>query len=385
MAQHTPSTSHTAAPAPPHALDPSRPALLPRLIDDVLLAILEELAQLQYLACTYRVRQETLRSVCLASRRLCALARPILWRQVVIWKSSQITQLQAQSELGVNTTSCILFGGGRVGVEWTPAVLATAAVLPNLHELELSGGDEATLDLSTVAHFKYLRRLDLTNLPAIESDAQTLPALPHLEVLRLAECTTSPVTIRRWLAPAYLPQLRTIVVSLISFNIEHALSPDLLAQLEVIRIDVGAHVPVVAGLSPAVVVASPPHGPVLPRFSMYRTATGALKQPVLRRLMLHGLEQAIANNPPAGADGPPVVMIPIQVVGLEMAEASSAVPVPTAGTWAGLEPLCAQKGVCLEWYDEYELEESREIVPLNFRRYARELKASSRARSSSSI
>ncbi|GAA5850296.1 hypothetical protein JCM9279_006519 [Rhodotorula babjevae] len=332
MDQHTPSTVHTAAPAPHRALDPSRPALLPCLIDDVLLAILDELAQHDYTYQGYKLRQQTLRSVCLASRRLRALAQPLLWRRVAISKSSQIVPLHAQRALGMNTTSCMLFDNGHLGVDWAVAVLATGAVLPNLQDLELSGGNKATLELSTVTSF----------------------------------------------------QMTSLVAFWIDVKLDDVLSPAMLAQLEVIRIDGLCDVPVVAGLSPTVVVALPVDEPTLPRVSMYRTGPHLFGQTDMSRLTLSCLEKAIANNPAACADPPPIVLIPVQVVRLEDAEASSLPAVPSAGTWRGLEVLCAQKGVCLLWYDEDELEMSRQVVPPLFRRYARELKAWSLAESASS-
>lgn len=70
-----------------------------RLADEVLLAILANIAAQVHDVDEYTIRKQTLANVCLASRRLCRVAQPLLWRQLRVRDVQQLEQIRTSSFL----------------------------------------------------------------------------------------------------------------------------------------------------------------------------------------------------------------------------------------------------------------------------------------------
>ncbi|GAA5893140.1 hypothetical protein JCM8208_004356 [Rhodotorula glutinis] len=365
MDQHTTSIEHAALPTPHRALDPSRPALLPRLIDDVLLAILDELAAPEFtdeLAAPeftdqgYEARQQTLRSVCLASRRLCALARPFLRRQIVVSRDGQMERLQQTGSLGMRTR-------GPMQLSWLQA-------------------------------YTNLRRLELVKITPIALNlGHHLSPFPHLELLIFSKCDFLPSNTAQWLKSAWLPRLKTLVVqSSWSSKLPTALAPCLAKQLEVIQVDELSRdrrdKQWASSTLPAVLIANPDFlgpGVCLPRHGMYGFYQILDRSAILRRQMIQCLKGHVDREPRAAPDAGTVLLLPSQVLDANQDEPASALDRDKdVEAIHAFEDLCRERGRRLIWYDEQELRASGEFIPLEFVRYARELKARSLGGSASS-
>ncbi|GAA5933560.1 hypothetical protein JCM3775_003731 [Rhodotorula graminis] len=390
MDQQTASIEHAAAPAPPRALDASRPPLLPRLIDDVLLAILDELGQPDYTADGYKLRQKTLRSVCLVSRRLYTLARPVLWRQVVVNEDEQVKQLrQSGAVLGAHTK--VYQVGRRYSVcDREAGVSVGAARLPNVEDLTVAGEHEQDLPLWWLRGYDNLRRLELVDLDAI-SISGGMPTLPRLEELIISRCAVSPDYAYQWLTSAWLPRLKILAVRAPRFELASALSPSLTEQLEVVLVDSVFlddrwRFSRRFSSKPAVIVSNPSPLKALPRVGMCGSEPffGSTDATVHQRV-LDTIKAGVVEEPHADPDAATVLLLPLQVI--DAAVEASVRPlglVKNVEAWQELEELCRQRGRRVLWYDEQEFERSHEIVPREFKRYLRELKATSTVEASPS-
>jgi len=126
------------------------------LLDDVLVLILEELGRPAHTPEAYRDRQDALRNVCLASRRLLRLARPYLWRQVAVRSRNQLTLLKspeaAAAALGVRTRLYTVVGSGSGPFNLDEGVGA-ASLLPEVVELRLTSAPLVTFMLASLEQF----------------------------------------------------------------------------------------------------------------------------------------------------------------------------------------------------------------------------------------
>lgn len=125
------------------------------LLDDVLVLIFEELGRPAHTPEAYRDRQDALRNVCLASRRLLRLARPYLWRQVAVRSRNQLTLLKsarAAATLGVRTRLYTVVGSGTGPFNLDEGVGA-ASLLPEVVELRLTSAPLVTFRLASLEQF----------------------------------------------------------------------------------------------------------------------------------------------------------------------------------------------------------------------------------------
>ncbi|GAA5893133.1 hypothetical protein JCM8208_004354 [Rhodotorula glutinis] len=384
MDQTTTSIEHAASPHPNRAHDSAPLPLLPRLIDDVLLAILEELAQPEFTDDGYKLRQQTLRNVCLASRRLRVLAQPLLWRQVVVSADEQMDQLHQMGSLGKKTRVFKVSGG--LGCNLGDVLSVGAATLPNVEDFTLVASRSSSMNLSWPQAYTNLRRLDLVNVQSIAPYLDHAPPPPRLEVLVLWRCAVVPVDAAQWLTSASLPRLKTLVVGLSSFTLATALAPCVAKQLEFIQVDKlsrDSHDQWASTLSPAVVVVNPDFRGFLPRHSMYGFYQALDRR--ARRQMIQPFKSHVGKEPRADADAGTVLLLPSQVLDAVQDDPASSVDHDKdVKAWHELEALCRQRGRRVIWYDEQELRASREFIPLEFVRHLREVKARGLVASASS-
>ena len=108
-----------------------------RLIDDVLVMILDELALPAHTPCKYHTRQETLRNVCLASRRLRRLAQPRLWRQVVVRSREQYELLVSAASGAFGKSSRVLTIVASAAIKVGEAVAGLSSLLPKVVEIRI--------------------------------------------------------------------------------------------------------------------------------------------------------------------------------------------------------------------------------------------------------
>ena len=166
----TRSAGRRADPAPPRSVLLIMSA---RLIDDVLVMILDELALPAHTPDKYRTRQETLRSVCLASRRLYRLAQPLLWRQVTVRTRRQLDCLVAVVSGGPGRHTKILTVAASSSLELHVAV-AQARILPNVVEIRVTySAPFETFDLRSVERYKGASNLSITALCSGQLTIQT--------------------------------------------------------------------------------------------------------------------------------------------------------------------------------------------------------------------
>ncbi|KPV77622.1 uncharacterized protein RHOBADRAFT_51453 [Rhodotorula graminis WP1] len=347
------------------------------LPDDVVLLILEQLAHPAHTPESYRDRQNPLRNVCLASRRLRHLARPLLWRQVAVRSPRHLNCLPASLlavVLGRHTRSYTVVGS--VILDLADAV-GVSDLLPEVVDLHLTSAPLVSFKLCLLEPFAHLRRLHL-GLAHLPRDAlATLPVLEELCV-RQIWCTTR--ELHAQLLPARVPRLRELhlvqvkdMTSPTTVQLADVVPPDLLPQLDLVQTDSASIDPtsdLAQSLAPPVLVFGPPAaatGPPRPlprhsisqpaRFKDARTATDTLaKLAASTRLV------PIRHM----RDPPYLVLLPLALRTLAAAEPS------VAPHLAALEALFAEKRVVVEWTED--LPEG-ELVSPEFRRHARELRA----------
>jgi len=121
-----------------------------QLPDEVLLAILDEASTPASGRTDYRIRQRTMRSVCLASRRLFRLAQPLLWQQVWVDSRDDLAALRAcpvVAALGGLTTTY------RADLTWNEKAAEVHELLPNVIEMRLEKGYDDELHLPVLEGF----------------------------------------------------------------------------------------------------------------------------------------------------------------------------------------------------------------------------------------
>jgi len=222
-----------------------------------------------------------------------------------------------------------------------------------------------------------LRHLELHNVDSIRVDLNPPPALPLLEELLLVGCGIAPGHATGWLSSTWLPRLKVLIVNPTRSTLRTSLSPCLADQLDVVQVSTAANMatigPCASRMSRAVVVLNPVLLGPLEFNSMFTQSPYFLGD---CRRVLSSLTKLIADEPRADAAAPPVLMLSIQARNANTVKWEAALRAkPGFGTWRELEDVCRQRGRRVIWYDENELEASREFVPREFRRHVRELKA----------
>ncbi|GAA5848285.1 hypothetical protein JCM9279_000999 [Rhodotorula babjevae] len=250
----------------------SRPLLMSdRLNDDVLLAILEHIAEPARDQRGFQARQSTLLSLCLASCQLRSLAEPLLWRQVRFKSVVQLEQLRARhAATGLGRRTEVFVVPWRERVVHGEGVLDVATFLPRIAHMELRG---TYASLRPLARHIELRRLSLwqVTLPA------TLSTVPQLEQLAIRDSSAPKSVLDRWLDPSYLPRLRALLLcgfkdpdQLIS--IATVLSPSILAQLDLVQTDdrsLDAHEPLAWSDEPPCLCYHSPRSEAVVRYNLY--------------------------------------------------------------------------------------------------------------------
>ncbi|GAA5924230.1 hypothetical protein JCM3775_005629 [Rhodotorula graminis] len=331
-----------------------------KLNDDVLLAVLEHIAEPAFDQRGYRTRQSTLLSLCLASRHLYRLVEPLLWRQVRFKSVEQLAQLRrrvaAGSPSGLTSVYTVPW---QARTEHDEAVLTVADILPNIVHIELSGTYRSILPLASHSN---LRRLSLWQVYLSNSS----PTLPQLEQLAIRDSSAPKYLLERWLDPFHLPRLRALLFCGVRdqgtfLSLEVVVLPPILAQLEVIQTDdrsLGAHDPLAwsdeppclcyHGLTSEVVVRYNLYGPTsIDTPSMTRSTRRRIDAGV-RREQLRERRPSVFVFPAAGVD---------QMARLDV-------------------PQLEEQGLCV-LFDEGDSHEpqSRELVSHEFWWLARALKA----------
>jgi len=150
-----------------------------RLNDDVLLLVLDRLADPHRDISTVSPKRQALLQVCLASRRLCRLAQPILWRHFVLRSLDQVAALEegrisyflysSPSVVTISTSNELLPEEG----------LAALDLFPNLVEVRVLGQGEWT-SLELLARLKGPLFQALVDEPWSSADSPSLcrPAPP---------------------------------------------------------------------------------------------------------------------------------------------------------------------------------------------------------------
>ncbi|GAA5844395.1 hypothetical protein JCM9279_006285 [Rhodotorula babjevae] len=233
-----------------------------RLIDDVLVLIFDELALPAHTRDSYCDRQETLRNVCLASRRLRRLAQPRLWQQVAIRSREQFELLEsaASGVLGRHTKLLTIVGSATLEVD--EAIAGLSSLLPEVQEIRLASSPMLlVLDFALLGHYTNLRRLHVEKAKLLEGRCATLSAL---EVLCLYQAYTSSSWVQLQLQGAHLPRLRELyfieLPGMSTITLDEIVPPDVLHQLDVLQVDeraVNADGELVQGDFPPVLVFHP--------------------------------------------------------------------------------------------------------------------------------
>ncbi|GAA5900187.1 hypothetical protein JCM8208_002044 [Rhodotorula glutinis] len=346
-----------------------------RLIDDVLIMILEELALPAHAREAYRSRQETLRSVCLASRRLRRLAQPMLWRQSVVRSREQLDSLvsAAPGALGRYTKLLTVVGSPSLGLD--EAIAVSASFCPEVAEIRLACSPILlALDFALLSDFTNLRKLHVEKVKLLEGQYATLPALEEL-------CLHRVVTSSRWvelqLRGARVPRLREVYFIELPgggpsmIKLDEAISPDILHGLEILQVDaraVHADGELARGTSPPVLIFHPQfdlaprpldrHTFCHPFLFRYNSSAGDSLSALAQRLDL------TPPSPPS-TTRPPLLVLPLFLRRVAVTE-----PLVKQHMRV-VEALCVAKGVRIMWDDE---ELDGELISPAFRRCARELR-----------
>lgn len=186
----------------------------------------------------------------------------------------------------------------------------------------------------------------------------------------------------RWLTLAWLPRLKVLAGRSGHIPLPSAVAPCLAAQLDIIRVEKDQQTSratlFTSSPAPAVVILNASLLERLPRHVMFGTEPHFSKRsPSLQRQSRLVLSNLVAEEPRADPAAPlrAVLMLPAHLLDTELAATFSFARYTE--TWQGLVELCRERGRRVIWYDEREVEASLDIVPLEFRLYARELKARS--------
>ncbi|GAA5900172.1 hypothetical protein JCM8208_002038 [Rhodotorula glutinis] len=362
----------------PSGVARNRFAMSARLINDVLIMILDELAPPQHAPDKYRARQETLRNVCLASRRLRRLAQPMLWRQVILRSREQLDSLfaAAPGALGRYTKLLIVLGTAQLGLDEAVAQASTLSEVVEIRVTSLVSFEPfAPFDFTLLAHFTKLRRLHVENVKPHDGRSATWPAL---EELCLRECRASPAWIQQQLRAAQLPSLRELYVVRMSSVprkmhvwLDMMVAPDFFRRLDVLQADA-------LSSTIATALAQDPLAPVLvrhterdrglplPRHTICDARLFHYKHAVLDSLS--ALSSRLQLPPPAPSSSttmPRLLILPPNL--RRLADARPLV----MQHMRMFETLCVEKGVRIVWDDELPV---GELLSPAFRRYARELR-----------
>ncbi|GAA6007580.1 hypothetical protein JCM10207_006393 [Rhodosporidiobolus poonsookiae] len=206
------------------------PSAVDRLPLELLETILEDAAALASFR-SYAARQAFLHSACLVSKKFDAVARPILWREVLIDGYCEVGSYAEQVENWGRYTRTLNVGAGVIFTVWGfwKAMFRLIEGMPNLEELYLPPSEEEVeLGDGELALLQGLRRLAL---PPVSFSAP-LPVFPNLTALAV-RCYTARDPVLNLLSPTRFPALRSLSFDLTSrLEISHLrVDPALVAQL----------------------------------------------------------------------------------------------------------------------------------------------------------
>ncbi|GAA5933703.1 hypothetical protein JCM3775_003778 [Rhodotorula graminis] len=348
-----------------------------RLNDDVLLHILGCLREPEFAFVDYQHSTNALAAVCLASRRLRALAQPLLYSHVWIRRVKQLELLErseATAEYGKCTilyTAGQLASGDDVTIK-TAVSKRVACLFPNLHEAYFE--NLTSLSFKTLEKFTMLRRLTVDDMELGQSRAATLP---RLEQLYIRNCSLPKPVARKQLDPSRLPKLRILCLGVdMLFGIFEGpfslaevikvVSPSFLRQLDLIKADTSimrVGDTLANGYSPPILFELSPVHSDLPRHSVFRMRS--FWDPERH---LDEVKRNVDAVTPVDAEQAHVLVLPRQLYDLASAKPLVKDKIDT------LVSTCEAKGVRIIWFwDETSGHESLS-TPLEFWRYARELK-----------
>ncbi|GAA5994529.1 uncharacterized protein JCM10292_002116 [Rhodotorula paludigena] len=357
------------------------------LPDELVLRILEEVAPPAYSPKAYSARQNALLSLCSVSRRMRALAQPLLWRFVRVHERSRLDSLAQPERLRrcARTYHVSPEGiwSGQKGWFTLQEGVEALSLLPEVTELRLDSLEQQ-INLKSLQDYTGLRSLSLVCADIDDSD----PVFLHnLEALHLEDVRLDPDLLATWLSPTYLPSLKALYLSDLRENIEDApffptLSPAILSQLDFVQ-TLAEETDAVAKYGQSV---SPPflfqlHPPVLdptssaplprnitldsPRLRLGDTAeklhTGSYQLPAFGQL----LDAFRAEHAPV----PHSILLPRELV-----MAAGRADVDVVERVRAFEDACARNGVRLGWWGGAEGEADDTLVSPEFWEYARRLR-----------
>ncbi|GAA5850362.1 hypothetical protein JCM9279_006541 [Rhodotorula babjevae] len=300
-----------------------------RVPDEILLAIFDELASSRPRGSgtspsENKEVQRALVMACLTSRRLRKIAQPVLWRRVVLSSGKQLEGI-------------------------------------------LSTGAAASLG-------------QYTRYYAVESDAYDLSVAPGR--LSLSSIATTAEDVRTWICPEHMPALRVLHVEVILAVgarwalLDELVAPAILAQLDVVRTHweelhrvpyLVSSVELANSVAPPILVHRQWSAPFsLPRHTLFSLSASHEAEAMVKDLdeIAHGTSIGVSVSPS-------VLVLPKSLL------TRTAASPDVVAELQGLEAQLATKGARIIWYeDDY----PHDLVPPEFLRYARELKAARRAR-----
>ncbi|GAA5844409.1 hypothetical protein JCM9279_006291 [Rhodotorula babjevae] len=342
-----------------------------RLDDDVLVMILDELALPASAIGAYYARKETLRNVCLASHRLCRLAQPRLWRQVII-RSREHFELLVSAKPGAlgRCTKLLTIVGSAIEVD--EAVAGLSSLLPEVEEIRLASSSTFfRLDFALLGQYTNLRRLHVAAAEPLEGRFATLPALEEL-CLYYARTTSS--WAQQQLRTGLLPRLRELYFSTQPetgpTTLDELVSPDVLRQLEILQVADGVisvDVDLATGPLSPILTVHPQFGPLgpLPRHTICHPFLFCDEHASTKTLS--ALVTRLHLTPPAPCSTTPPRLLILPPILRPLVDMGS----PTAQLLRAVEALCVEKGVRIMWDGE---QMDGALISPAFRRYARELR-----------
>ncbi|GAA5847717.1 hypothetical protein JCM9279_004998 [Rhodotorula babjevae] len=349
--------------------------MLDRIPDEVVSAILDQLASPAHDEGLGIDDKAALRHVCLSSSRLRRLAQPLLWRQVFVVHDQQHRKMRSAATttgLGRHTETYT------VGflMAHTPAALAVSRVLPNVEDVQL------TLERSMPAFrfledFTKLRRLDLSGL-VLTADPDVV--LPHLDKLSITHSRVDVDSVTEWLQPSNLPALRCLHWSAVvdvgrTFlpQLDTLLHPLLLEQLDYIFTLENALAPdseLGSGTAPPVLHVGGYRGAFFPRHALFHSIHFEKPTAAHEKLREITAQLLTATSPDHRGPRPSVVVLPTQVRRVAAQDAH------VARALVELERRCSASRVRVMWFVEGD--DGGSFLP-----YSSEFRSSSPAKMSS--
>ncbi|GAA6007482.1 hypothetical protein JCM10207_006357 [Rhodosporidiobolus poonsookiae] len=179
---------------------------------ELILSIVE-LALDDLAASSYQERQELLRSLCITSKHLCQVARPLLWQEVCINQStSAASVLQQAPRFGRYTkTLCVALNGDTDDVEGFFAAVEELPSLVSMHVHRLAlAGVTLTAPLPACPHLVALSLSNWTSIDPAHRTCFTTDRYPSLRSLRIEH----PYDLDREITPTRLAFSRNFLAQL---------------------------------------------------------------------------------------------------------------------------------------------------------------------------